>query len=75
MRNSLGSKEVTIDESLNPIIFLLGFKRHKVHAPLPAIVPGVEPIPLGVAHRVVIVLPAEPVEVPTKLLHSSLVYT
>ena len=75
MHNEFASKVITIDESLNPIIFLLGFKRHKVHAPLPAIVPGVEPIPLGVPHRVVVVLPAEPVEVPTKLLDSSLVYT
>ena len=38
----------TINEPLNPVIFLLSFERHQVHAPLPALFPGVEPVPLGV---------------------------
>ena len=30
----LGAK-LTVDESLHPIVLLLGFERHKVHAALP----------------------------------------
>ena len=29
------SSQLTIDESLHPIVFLLGFKRNKIHATLP----------------------------------------
>ena len=67
--------KLTVDEALNPVILLLGFKGDQVHAPLPAVVPGIEPVPLGVPDRVVVVLPAEPVEVTTELLDSSFVYT
>merc|ERR1719367_1629574 len=55
-------RNIAIDESLHPIIFLLGFEGHKIHATLPAVVPGVEPIPLGVLHIGIVVLPGEPVE-------------
>ena len=27
--------QLTVDESLHPIVLLLGFERHKVHAALP----------------------------------------
>merc|ERR1740129_1355442 len=65
-------RNVAIDESLHPIVFLLGFKRHKIHATLPAVVPGVEPIPLGILHIGIIVLPGEPVEVTVELLNPTL---
>ena len=61
---------LTIYEPLNPIIFLLSFKGHQVHAPLPAVVPGVEPVPLGVPHLSAWVLPAHVVVTPTKPVDS-----
>ena len=63
--------QLTVDESLDPVILLPGLEGHEVHAPLPAVVPGIEPVPLGVLHTVVVVLPAEPVEVPVKSLDSA----
>jgi len=65
-------RNVAIDESLHPIVFLLGFERHKIHATLPAVVPGVEPIPLGILHIGIIVLPGEPVEMAVELLNPTL---
>ena len=40
---------LTVDESLNPVVLGLGLEGDEVHAPLAAVVPGVEPVPLGVA--------------------------
>ena len=54
----------TIDEALDPLVFLSGLEGDEVHAPLPAVVPGVEPVPLGASHPGAGVLPAE-VVVPT----------
>ena len=65
--------QFTVDESLDPVILLPGLEGHEVHAPLPAVVPGIEPVPLGVLHTVVVVLPAEPVEMPIEPLDSALV--
>ena len=65
--------KVTIDESLDPVVLLLSLEADQVHAPLPAVVPGVEPVPLGVPHAAVIVLPGEPVQVPVEPLHAALV--
>ena len=39
---------LTINESLDVVVLLLGLEGHEVHAALPAVVPGVEPAPLGV---------------------------
>ena len=64
---------LTIDESLDPLVLLPGLEGHQIHAPLPAVVPGVEPVPLGVPHAVVVVLPAEPVQVAIESLDSALV--
>ena len=64
---------LTIHESLHPLVLLSGLEGDEVHAPLPAVVTGVEPVPLGVLHAVVIVLPAEPVEMPIEPLDSALV--
>ena len=64
---------VTVDESLDPIVLLLSLEADEVHAPLPAVVPGVEPVPLGVPHAAVVVLPGEPVQVTVEPLHTALV--
>ena len=64
---------LTIDEALDPFVFLSRLEGDEIHAPLPAVVPGVEPVPLGVLHTVVVVLPAEPVEMPIEPLDSALV--
>ena len=53
-----------IDETLDPVVLLLGLEADEVHAALPAVVPGIEPVPLGPPHPGAAVLPAEPV-VPT----------
>ena len=43
---------ITVDEPLDPLVLLLGLEADEVHAPLPAVVTGVEPVPLGVPeHR------------------------
>ena len=55
---------LTVDESLDPVVLLPGLEADEVHAPLPAVVPGVEPVPLGPSHPGAGVLPAE-VVVPT----------
>jgi len=71
-----GSPEIWhihIDESLDPIVLLLSLEADQVHAPLPAVVPGIEPVPLGVPHAAVIILPGEPVQVPVEPLHTALV--
>ena len=68
-------KLLTIYKSFHPVVLLLGLEGHEVHAALPAVVPCIEPVPLGVPHRVIIVLPAKPVQVSTKLLHTSFIHT
>ena len=65
----------TVDKSLDPVVLLLGLETDQVHAAFPAVVSRIEPVPLGVSHAIVVVLPAEPVEVATELLHSALVDT
>ena len=43
---------ITVDEPLDPLVLLLGLEADEVHAPLPAVVTRVEPVPLGVPeHR------------------------
>ena len=64
---------LTIDEPLDPLVLLPGLEGHQIHAPLPAVVPGVEPVPLGVGHAAVVVLPGEPVQVTVEPLHTTLV--
>merc|ERR1712025_1466194 len=64
---------INIDEPLDPLVLLPGLEGHQIHAPLPAVVPGVEPVPLGVPHAVVVVLPAEPVQVTIESLNTPLV--
>lgn len=53
------------------LVLISSFEADQVHAPFPAVVPGVEPVPLGVLHTVVVVLPAEPVEMPIEPLDSA----
>ena len=48
---------------LQKVVLLLRLDGHEVHAALPAVVPRVEPVPLGVLQLRVVRLPAEPVEV------------
>ena len=55
----LGAADVGLEE----VVLLLRLDGHEVHAALPAVVPGVEPVPLGVPQLRVVRLPAEPVEV------------
>lgn len=66
---------ISIDEALNPVVLLSGLEGNQVHAPLPAIVSCVEPVPLGVFDIGVIVLPAEPIKMTTKLLNTPLVHS
>ena len=61
--------------TFNPVVFLLSLEADKVHAPLPAVVPGIEPVPLCVPHAVVVVLPAEPVQVTIEPLHTPFVHS
>jgi len=63
-----------INESLDVVVLLLGLEGHEVHAALPAVVPGVEPAPLGVLGAEVRVQPAEVVVVTTKTVDPSLVH-
>ena len=37
-----------LDEALDPVFLRLGLNRDRVHAELPAVVPGSLPVPLGV---------------------------
>ena len=67
--------KLTVDEALNPVILLLGFKGDQVHAPLPAVVPCVEPAPLGVGGAEITVQPAEVVIVTSERVNSGFVYT
>ena len=55
----LGAADVPLQE----FVLLLRLDGHEVHAALPAVVPRVEPVPLGVPQLRVVRLPAEPVEV------------
>jgi len=52
------------------LVLVSSLKADQVHAPLPAVVPGVEPVPLGVPHPRVRVLPAEPVIATIKLVNT-----
>ena len=63
----------TIHESLDPVIFLLGFEADQVHATFSAVVSGIEPIPLLVGQSRV--LPREPVVVVTETLDTWFVYS
>ena len=38
----------TVDESLDPVVLLPALETDEVHATFPAVVPGIEPIPLCV---------------------------
>ena len=38
----------TSDDSLEVLVLISSFEADQVHAPFPAVVPGVEPVPLGV---------------------------
>jgi len=66
-------RDIGIDEPLHPLVLLSCLEGDQVHAPLSAVVPGIEPVPLGILHAVVVVLPAEPVKVAIKPLYSALV--
>ena len=47
----------------------------EVHAALPAVVPGVEPVPVGAPQSGVVALPAHPVEVVSKTLVARAVHS
>ena len=61
----------TVHEALDPVVLLLGLEADQVHAALPAVVPRVEPVPLGVAHPGAGVLPREPVVTPLELVNTA----
>ena len=62
---------LTIDEPLDPLVLLPGLEGHQIHAPLPAVVPGIEPVPLGVTHAGAGVLPREPVVTSLELVDAA----
>ena len=62
---------ITIYEPLDPVVLLLGLEGDEVHAALPAVVPRVEPVPLGVPHLSAVILPAHVVIPATKPVNSS----
>jgi len=57
-----------INEALHPVVLLARLKGNQVHAPFPAVVPCVEPVPLGVANLCILVQPAEVIVVSPKAL-------
>jgi len=59
-----------INEALHPVVLLARLKGNKVHAPLPAVVPGIEPVPFGVSNLGILVQPAEVIIVASKALNS-----
>jgi len=66
---------VTIDESLDPVVFGSRLEAHQVHATFPAVVSGIEPIPLSVPDTWVVVQPGEEIQVVAKPLNSTLVHS
>ena len=66
---------LTINKSFDVIPLLLSLERHQVHAPLSAVVPRVEPAPLGVGGAEITVQPAEVVIVTSERVNSGFVYT
>ena len=62
---------LTVHEALDPVVLLRGLERDQVHAPLPAIVPGIEPAPVASLQLEVCVQPAEVVVMVSKSLDSS----
>jgi len=66
---------VTIDESLDPIVFSSRLKADQVHATFSAVVSGVEPIPLSVPDTWVVVQPGEEIKMVAKPLDSALVHS
>jgi len=73
-----GSPEVgnvSVDEALDPVVFLPGLEGDQVHAPLSAVVSGIEPVPFSVPDAWIAVLPREPVEMTAKSLYPSSVYS
>merc|ERR1712168_1479726 len=63
-------RHASINEALHPVVLLLRLKGDQVHAALPAVVPRVEPVPLGVPHLSTGVLPAHVVVPPTNPVNS-----
>ena len=52
-----------VQKALDKVVFLWCLDADEVHATFPAIVPGVEPTPVGRAQPVVVTLPRNPVKV------------
>jgi len=57
---------VWMHKTLDEIVFSLSFNGDQVHASLPAVVPGVEPVPICGLQPVIITLPRHPVKVVAK---------
>ena len=62
---------LTVHEALDPVVLLRGLERDQVHAPFPAVVPGIEPAPVTSLQLEVCVQPAEVVIMVSKSLDSS----
>jgi len=59
-----------VNEALDPVILLACLKGDKIHAALPAVVPGIEPVPLVIPNLCILVEPAEVIIVSTEALDS-----
>ena len=58
-------------EALEELVLLSGLDADEVHAALPAVVPGVEPVPLVVGQPGLVAEPGDPVVVVAEALGSS----
>jgi len=58
---------------LNPLVFVLGLETDEVHAPLAAVVTGVEPVPVGGPDSGVVGPPGEQVVVASVVFNSSII--
>ena len=61
--------------ALDELVLGGGLDGDEIHAALPAVVPGVEPVPVGAPKCGVVALPAHPVEVVAETLVAGTVHS
>ena len=66
-----GTRTRLTHKALHELVLLSGLDADEVHAALPAVVPGVEPVPLVVGQPRLIAQPGDPVVVAAEALNSS----